>query len=135
MPESSTSSRRRTWADVVAIVAGVAAIGLAMWPNLAADEGPTGVALGSGTLASFAAGGLAIAAVFMAQRSPGTARIPLALGGVLLLLSPFVFARSAGVVPTLQMVLGALMLVAAPFIGRLPDEPSELARDDPRPRL
>ena len=134
MPDTSSIQRRRTWADVVAIVAGVAAVGLAMWPNLAADEGPTGVALGSGTIASIAAGALAIAAVVMAQRSPGTARIPLALGGVLLLLTPFVFARSGGFVPTLQMILGALMLVAVPFIGRLPDEPSQMDRD-PRPRM
>jgi hypothetical protein len=122
MPDTNTLQRRRHWADVVAIVASVAAIGLAIWPNLAADEGPAGASVGSGALASAIAGALGVLGLFLAQRSPGVARVPLALGGLLLLLTPFVFARAAGVVPTLQMILGVAMLATVPFIGRLPDE-------------
>ena len=121
MADTTTARQRRQWADVVAIVTGVAAVGLAIWPNLAADEGG-GVGLVTGALATAVGGALAIAAVLLAQRSPGTAKIPLALGGILLILTPFLFVRSDGVVPTLQIVIGILMLVSAPFIGRMPDD-------------
>jgi uncharacterized membrane protein (UPF0136 family) len=127
MTDARTARQRRQWADVVAIITGVAAVGLAIWPNLAADEGG-GVGLGSGALATAIGGALAIAAVLLAQRSPGTAKIPLALGGVLLIVTPFLFVRADGYVPTLQMVLGAMMLLSAPFLGRMPTDPPE-----PRP--
>jgi hypothetical protein len=122
MAEGSTHPKRRHWADVAAIVAGVSAIGLAIWPNLAADEGGQGVGLGSAALASAAAGALAILGLFLAQRSPAAGRLPLAAGGLLLLATPFVFARQAGFVPTLQMILGVAMLAAAAFVGRMPSE-------------
>ena len=121
MADTATARQRRHWADVVAIVTGVAAVGLAIWPNLAADEGG-GVGIGTAALSTALGGALAIAAVLLAQRSPGMAKIPLALGGVLLILTPFVFVRADGVVPTLQVVIGVLMLASAPFIGRMPDD-------------
>jgi hypothetical protein len=121
MADMQTARQRRQWADVVAIVTGVAAVGLAIWPNLAADEG-SGVGIGSGAVATALGGALAIAAVLLAQRSPGMARIPLALGGLLLIATPFVFVRADGYVPTLQMVIGVLMVLSAPFIGRMPDD-------------
>ncbi len=122
MTDSPTIQRWRQWADLVALVAGVAAVGLAMWPNLAADEGGSDVGVGSSAIACIVAGALAVIGVFRAQRSPGSARIPLALGGLLLILTPFVFGGAAGYVPTLQIICGVLMLAAAPFIGPMPDE-------------
>jgi hypothetical protein len=124
MADARTARQRRQWADVAAIITGVAAVGLAIWPNLAADEGG-GVGLGTGALATALGGALAIAAVLLAQRSPGPAKIPLALGGLLLIVTPFLFVRADGYVPTLQMILGAMMLLSAPFLGRMPIDPPE----------
>ncbi len=121
MADRATARQRRQWADVVAIITGVSALGLAIWPNLAADEGG-GVGLGTAALATAVGGALAIAAVLLAQRSPGMAKIPLALGGLLLIVTPFLFVRADGYVPTLQMIIGVLMLLSAPFIGRMPDD-------------
>jgi hypothetical protein len=121
MADTAAARQRRQWADVMAIVTGVTAVGLAIWPNLAADEGG-GVGIGTAAIATALGGALAIAAVLLAQRSPGTAKIPLALGGILLILTPFLFVRADGLVPTLQIIVGILMLTSAPFIGRMPDD-------------
>jgi hypothetical protein len=116
--------RRYHWADVVAIVTGVSALGFTIWgaPVRVDDAVSSGVSFS--WLSSAAAGALALAAVLIAQysRLPRLpARLMLAAAGALLLISPFTFLR--GVPPVTLVtytVLGLAMLVASPFIGPMP---------------
>jgi hypothetical protein len=123
---SDTPSRSaRTWADVVAIVAGLVALGNAMWGPIIfttmfgrLNQGDPGV--GYNWLAFGIGGLLAILAVILAQKWPRPARIPLALGGVLLLAVPFAYRNWAPLPIVTSVVLGLAMLAATPFLGRMP---------------
>jgi peptidoglycan/LPS O-acetylase OafA/YrhL len=113
-------ARRRHWADVVAIVAGVWSFGEALWgPALFSSEtidrgaGATWLAFGIGGL-------LAIVAVLLAQRYTRPARIALGLAGLILLASPFAYRHPVLLPIVTSVAAGLAMLAAAPFIGRMP---------------
>jgi uncharacterized membrane protein len=115
-------ARRRHWADVVAIIAGVWAFGEAIWgPALFSSEtvdrgaGATWLAFGIGGL-------LAIGAVLLAQRNTRLARLLLGLAGVLLVLSPLAYRHPSWLPIVSSLAVGLAMLAAAPFIGRMPRE-------------
>jgi hypothetical protein len=115
-------ARRRHWADLVAIIAGVWAFGEAIWgPALFSSEtvdrgaGATWLAFGIGGL-------LAIGAVLLAQRNTRLARLLLGLAGVLLVLSPLAYRHPSWLPIVSSLVVGLAMLAAAPFIGRMPRE-------------
>jgi hypothetical protein len=120
--EPAKEARRRHWADLVAIVAGVWSFGQALWgPTIFANQvidrgvGPTWLAYGLGGL-------LAIVSVVLAQRYRGPARIMLGLAGLILVIAPFAY-RTAVWLPILTSIAAGLaMLAAAPFIGRMPRE-------------
>jgi hypothetical protein len=117
-----SDARRRHWADLLAIVAGVWSFGQAIWgPVLFSSEtidrgaGASWVAFGLGGL-------LAIGAVLLAQRRTRPARLMLGVAGLILALSPLAY-RSPSWPPILSSVVtGLAMLAAAPFIGRMPRE-------------
>jgi hypothetical protein len=116
------TARRRHWADVVAILAGVWSFGEAIWgPALFSGEtvdrgaGATWLAFGIGGL-------LAIGAVLLAQRATKPARIMLAVAGLVLIASPFAYRHPVWLPMVTSAVAGIAMLAAAPFIGRMPRE-------------
>ncbi len=115
-------ARRRHWADVVAIVAGVWAFGEAIWgPAVFSSEtidrgaGATWLAFGIGGL-------LAIGAVILAQRNTRLARILLGVAGLVLVLSPLAYRHPSWLPIVSSLAVGLAMLAAAPFIGRMPRE-------------
>ncbi|MFN2566857.1 MAG: hypothetical protein ABR499_17810 [Gemmatimonadaceae bacterium] len=120
--ERTQDARRRHWADVVAIVAGVWSFGEALWgPALFSGET---VDRGAGaTWLAFGVGGLlAILAVLMAQRYTKPARIVLGIAGLILIASPFAYREPVWLPIVTSAAAGLAMLAAAPFIGRMPRE-------------
>ena len=120
--QQANTARRRHWANVVAIVAGVWAFGEAIWgPAVFSSEtvdrgaGATWLAFGIGGL-------LAIIAVLLAQRYPRPARVALGVAGLILVLSPLAYGHPAWLPIVSSVIVGLAMLVAAPFIGRMPRE-------------
>lgn len=116
-------ARRRHWADVVAIVAGVWSFGEALWgPALFSGETTTDRGAG-GTWLAFGIGGLlAIVAVVLAQRYLRPARILLALAGLILVVSPIAYRNPSWLPIASSLAVGVAMLAAAPFVGRMPRE-------------
>jgi peptidoglycan/LPS O-acetylase OafA/YrhL len=120
--EHAKRARRRHWADLVAIIAGVWSFGEALWgPVLFSSEtidrgaGATWLAFGIGGL-------LAVGAVILAQRNTRLARIILAVAGLILVLSPLAYRHPSWPPIVSSVIAGLAMLVAAPFIGRMPRE-------------
>lgn len=114
------------WADALAIVTGVALLGVSIWPSITAssDAGQAEVRnVAAMVLVRIAAGAIAIGAVFVAQRAQ---RRPMARGmliaAALLLIGGLVIFRDFGPWSLGTMVLPAvLLLVSAMRIGPLPD--------------
>jgi hypothetical protein len=118
------AARRRQWADVVAILAGVSSFGFAIWvaPFAAGEVGgfeTQNIKLIWGSYAL--AGVLAIAAVLVSQRRAGLGRALLAVGGVVLLIGLVGFGRPEGAAWA-SIIPAILMLAAAPFIGDMPPD-------------
>ena len=114
--------RRRHWADVLAIVAGLTLMGLAIWPVPFANTPETGRQVNVWWIYALA-GGLSLAGVFLGQRWElrQLARgLMLAAVGVLLygLLVVFRDLGTAAVLTTL--IPSVLLLLAAPFFGPMP---------------
>jgi hypothetical protein len=114
--------RRRHWADVAAILAGLMLMGLAIWPVPFVDVGETGDRVAVWWIYALA-GGLSLIGVFLGQRwqlRQLAQGLMLAAVGVLLygLLTAF---RDLGTAAVLTAVVpGLLLLLAAPFFGPMP---------------
>jgi hypothetical protein len=115
-------ARRRHWADVLAIVAGVWAFGEAIWGPAVFSSETTDRGAGASWLAFGVAGLLAVGAVFLAQRYTRPARIVLGVAGLILVVSPFAYRSPAWLPIISSVIVGLAMLAAAPFIGRMPRE-------------
>jgi hypothetical protein len=120
----SSSRRTRRWADIVAIVASVAALGNALWgpvifstlsASVTADPG-----VGYNWFAFGMGGVLGVLGLIVAQKRPAPGRIALALGGALLVVVPFFYESKALLPIATSMVLGVAMLVASLFLGPMP---------------
>jgi drug/metabolite transporter (DMT)-like permease len=114
----ATHARRRHWADVVAIGAGVGAVGLAIalsgiLRGQVNDSDRTALVCAVG-------GASSVLGLVLAQRAPGIGRLLVALGGLALLAAAFVFGRPVAWVWMLEMLLGVAMLGASAFVGRMP---------------
>lgn len=117
-----SKAQRRHWADVVAILAGVWSFAQALWGPAIFSMETVDRGAGASWIA-FALGGLlAIGAVLLAQRSTKPARIMLAIGGLILLVSGFAYRNPVSLPIISSIVAGVAMLAAAPFIGRMPRE-------------
>ena len=123
MPETP-ESRRRRWADVVLIVAGLLLSGLAIWPPPFVNAQEVGGRFGVWQVYALA-GGLTMAGLLLGQRWRWRALArPLLLAAVLVLAAGlFTTFRDLGPVAILTVILpGLLILVATPFFGPMPRE-------------
>jgi len=122
------TARRHRWADIVLIVASVYAVLAAMWSPLELLSGGGGGEVRSSELlwVSYALGGaLGLAAVFLARRSAGVAKVLAGLGG-LAVLSGFLSLGEITLLALLSLGLtGVAMLVSAPFVGPMPSPEEE----------
>jgi hypothetical protein len=113
-------ARRRHWADLLAIVAGVWTFGQALWGPTVFSSAAIDRGVGPNWLA-FGIGGLvALGSVFLAQRYTRPARIILGLAGLMLLLVPFAYRYPVWPPIVSSVLSGLAMLAAAPFIGPMP---------------
>ena len=110
--------RKRQAADIIALLAGVGAIGVAVWGvPLFGDRGDrAGDTKWSFSLVS---GGLTLLAVFLTTKRQSAARWVLRLAGVIMLVSPFLGGRSEGSQLILSIVLGLMMLGSSFAFGDL----------------
>ena len=120
--EQAKQARRRHWADVVAIVAGVWSFGEAIWGPALFSSNTVDPGAGATWLAFGIGGLMAIDAVLLAQRYTKPARIVLGLAGLILVISPFAYRQPVLLPIVSSLVVGLAMLAAAPFIGRMPRE-------------
>ncbi len=112
-------ARRRHWADVAAIVGGVMAFAFTVWPSDLFTLGNE--QRSSLSWLSYALPGvMAIASVFLANRSRTLARVVLAAACVLLLDSLLGTAHLGWQHWVSRIIPALLMLAAAPFMGRMP---------------
>jgi peptidoglycan/LPS O-acetylase OafA/YrhL len=124
MPDSESRVRRK-WADIVAMLAAVIALGNAMWgpiifPTMMQDLPQGDPGIGYNWLAFGVGGILGLVGVIVAQKWPRPARVPLVLGGLMLIAVPFAYRRQHPVPITVSVVLGLAMIGAAPFVGPMP---------------
>jgi MFS family permease len=116
--------RKRRWADIVAIIASVTALGNAMWGPLIFSTISTRVTTDQGAgynWFAFGVGGiLGVLGLIVAQKRPVPGRIALAIGGLLLVAVPFVYESRALLPIATSVVLGVAMLVSSLFLGPMP---------------
>ena len=120
--DGAKDARRRHWADLVAIVAGVWSFGEALWGPALFSANTADRGAGATWLAFGVGGLLAIVAVLTAQRYTKPARIVLGVAGLILIASPFAYRQPVWLPIVTSLAAGLAMLAAAPFIGRMPRE-------------
>lgn len=118
--------RRRRWADVVVIFAGVYTLMFAVYaPELATRQ--TGAvdpgAQGLWWALHYVAGLMALASMLVAFRSVTAARMMVAVAGAVLLSAVSLFRDWTLVLILVVVVPGALLLLVSPFVGRMPRPP------------
>jgi hypothetical protein len=125
-----TEAKRRRWADVVLIVAGLFVFLAAIWspPGLGPDEATRQADHGIWWYATAIGGFLTLAAVVVAQKVPIAGRIMAGVAGVVLIAGMFAFAEINWVAIRMLAIPGLLILVAAPFVGPMPSPEEEGTR-------
>jgi hypothetical protein len=118
--DGAKTARRRHWADLVAILAGVWAFGEAIWGPAIFSMQTVDRGAGASWLAFGVGGLLAIGAVLLAQRSTKPARIMLGIAGLILIGSAFAYRNPVSLPIITASLAGLAMLASAPFIGRMP---------------
>jgi hypothetical protein len=114
--------RRRHWADIAAIVAGLMLMGFAIWPIPFAGTSETGRQVGVWWIYALA-GGSSLIGVFLGQRWEfrHLARVLILAAVAVLLYGLLTQFRDLGPAAVLTAVVpGALLLLAAPFFGPMP---------------
>jgi hypothetical protein len=123
MAETSTR-RTRWWADLVAIIASVTAVGNALWGPLIfstlSSETTTDRGAGYNWFAFGVGGILGVLGLIIAQKRPLPGRIALGVGGALLVIVPFFYENRAMLPIATSVVLGIAMMVSAFFLGPMP---------------
>lgn len=114
--------RRRHWADIAAILAGLMLMGLAIWPVPFADDPETGRQVSVWWIYALA-GGLSLVGVFLGQRWEfrQVARGLLFAAVGVLVYGLVTMFRDLGTAAVLTVLVpGLLLLLAAPFFGPMP---------------
>ena len=121
---AETSTRRTRWADVVAIIASVTAVGNALWGPLIfstlSNQVTTDRGAGYNWFAFGVGGILGVLGLIVAQKRPLPGRIALAVGGALLVIVPFFYETLSMLPIATSVVLGIAMMVSAFFLGPMP---------------
>ncbi len=120
--DGASKARRRHWADLVAILAGVWSFGEALWGPALFSMETVDRGAGASWLAFGLSGLLAIGAVLLAQRRTKPARIMLAIAGLILVASPLAYRTPVSLPIIASIIAGVAMLASAPFIGKMPRE-------------
>jgi hypothetical protein len=122
---TDTNSRAvRKWADIIAIIASLGALGNAMWGpfifGTISQETTSDRGAGYNWLAFGLGGTLGLLGVIVAQKRPSIGRILLAPGGLLLVIVPFFYDHKSLLPIASSVVLGIAMLISALFLGPMP---------------
>ena len=120
--DGASTARRRHWADLVALLAGVWSFGQAIWGPVLFSMETIDRGAGASWLAFGTSGLLAVGAVLLAQRRTKPARIMLGIAGLILVVSPLAYRVPVSLPIITSVIAGIVMLAAAPFIGRMPRE-------------
>lgn len=112
--------RRRNWSDVVALVAGLWAIAEAVWGPTVFSQRIMDANAGYAWLIFATAGALAVASVFLAQRTTGLGRVVLGVAGLLVATTSLLYERSHPLALATGIILGLAMLASTPFMGSIP---------------
>ncbi|HEU4631764.1 MAG TPA: hypothetical protein VFS08_18590 [Gemmatimonadaceae bacterium] len=118
----TATDRRFELADVAAILAGVAALGSAIWGAPITFDNAYDAPISSLWGAYLVAGVLAIVAVFVAQRRRGLGRGLLAVAGLISLAITLLGGGGWVTARVVHLVLGLIMLAASTSIGRMSSE-------------
>jgi hypothetical protein len=125
--KDATERRRRHWADIAVILAGLMLWGLAIWPTPFVNDPEV-----AGRLAVWqvyaVAGGLTLVGFFLGQRWQWRliARVLLFGAAVVLALGLLTTFRDLGPAALLTVIVpGLLLLLAAPFFGPMPRAAAE----------
>jgi hypothetical protein len=123
MAETSTR-RTRWWADLVAIIASVTAVGNALWGPLIfstlSNQVTTDRGAGYNWFAFGVGGILGVLGLIVAQKRPLPGRVALAVGGALLVIVPFFYETLSMLPIATSVVLGIAMMISAFFLGPMP---------------
>lgn len=115
----STKARRYDQGSIIALVAGIIAIGIALWgvPMRASDARIVEPIAGAwGFFAG--AGGLAVLAVLLTRRARSTARGLLVLAGFVLLMGTLLLWEIGWPTRIATVLLGVAMIVSSMRLGR-----------------
>ena len=116
----TTKVRRYEMGDFLALLAGIIAIGMAIWGLPVQADDARIVEPIAGAWGFFAgAGVLAVASVFIAQRARSTARGLLVLAGFVLLVGTLVLWPIGWFTRIATIVLGLAMIVSSASVGRV----------------
>jgi hypothetical protein len=120
----TTKRRTRYWADVIAIIASVTALGNAMWGALIFSHLSSSVTTDQGVgynWFAFGIGGLlGVLGLIVAQVRPMPGRLALAVGGAFLVAVPFFYENKPLLPIATSVVLGIALLASSAFLGPMP---------------
>jgi hypothetical protein len=114
------NSQRRTWADVLALVAAIWTIAQSIWGPMLLSQGSQDRGASTSWVMSIVAGAMALVGLWLAQRRPPVGRALVAAGGVLVLAIPFTYRWLPPLPMTGAIVAGSILLLSAKFVGPLP---------------
>jgi cytochrome bd-type quinol oxidase subunit 2 len=120
--DETPARRRRHWADIVVIVVGLLLVGLAAW-NAPVSSGmrPDEAESLPAVYAAYAiAGGLALASLFIAQRSSAAGKVVLLVAALVLIGYGVAGYRPSEALWLTVLLPGLALLGALPFFGRMP---------------
>jgi purine-cytosine permease-like protein len=126
--ERRTEAKRRRWADVVLIVAGLYVFLAALWsPPAQGPETAMAEAADHGTWwwVLAIAGFLALFAVPVAMKNVLIARLMAGVAGVVLLAGLLAFDTIGWLAIRSLLIPAVLILIAAPFVGPMPSPEEE----------
>jgi hypothetical protein len=123
-----TEAKRRRWADVVIIVAGLYVWLAAIWapPAIGPREAAVEAAQhGTWWWVHAIGGSLALASVFVAMKSVLLARVMAGVAGIVLLAGLLAFDHIGWLAVRALVIPAVLILLATPFLGPMPTPEEE----------